>query len=1156
MTVDLARVRTQERAIARFDAESRVASATSSIPVALPTEASMRKPVFLSLLAMLVLVLVSAAAEAQSAASATITGRVTDPQGAVVGSVTVTAVNTETGIIRSGQTTSDGLYNIPNLAPGNYNVSVQASGFSKAAANNVHLDVGDSRDVNFALKVGSATTTVEVSGEVPLIETTKTDVSMVVTSTDIEKLPVFQGFGGGANDYQNLAYIAPGVKADTSTLTNGSGLGDVIGPGSLNNRANLTFVDGGNVIDQVDSGRDGLGASVDEVDQFQVLTNNYNAEYGQAGGVILNVNTKSGKNQLHGTGYMYFRGRNLAASNFFYNQSLFLAPLTGGTAAPGCKDLNADGTLKDLNGCPRAPFHRKEGGFTLGGPLVKDRVFWFVNFEDVKAGAPLILNPTPLTPSGITVNSPIKNLLASGRLDVRLNDKNQLMARYNAERFAQLNTTAQIGNAITPDSLIDSLFHSNGINVALVSSLTPRLVNEARFFRLWYLTATPDHTTLPGEQFASYYTGANFLGPQGGWNKRYQYLDNLTWTHGAHQFKTGFNVSYYPWYSLFTQFHFGQYGDFTGCGGDCGSPTDFTVGIGPGQVRSKDNIYGFYGQDTWKVSHNLTVNYGLRYDLEAGAFRGGPINGGPSGCQQGNAIIPACSSDKNNFQPRVGFSYSVGSTGRTLVKGGFGEVTFLAYNNVVLDSRNFDGENLFTAFITDPTVLAQFPNYPSAASLAPFLPVPGVGPFGRVRPIAANLKNPEMRMVNFGIQHQFTDTLLGEVDYIGQFGSGLFGERDTNYPVVTPDPNHSGFSYFASVPSNFPGINPNDRPDPRFTNIRTQENSRKSHYNGLIVSATKRMSNHIQFQGSYTWSHLLTNGEDFFGLSEPGDPRNVGADFGPAFNDARHALNFGVVLDTGKLVSTHLLGWAANDWSLDFIGQFQSGRPYPVSTGTAAFRGERFFGSGNETQQRPDLLPDGTLVTNGVPSYNGINNDISENGAAILGCGTACQNTWVAPAGASSRGPVDPYSGDIVDFKSPDGNLERNAGLGPAFGRLDFSIQKSFRFIPSHENWRLELRADFFNLLNHSNFLGNNTNPNVLGASFDPVTGKYSGFDGRTLNISDFHLSHAQAVRDLSTFQPGAASIGCPPTGNFCGAGDPAIADIPRTIQLSFHVRF
>src|SRR6266566_4858044 len=342
--------------------------------------------------------------QAQSAASATIAGRVTDPQGAVVANATVSAQNMATGIQVTSKTTSDGLYRFPNLAPGDYNVQVQAGqSFTAAQAKGIHLEVGAVRDVNFKLALAGVATAVEVTGETPLLETTKTDVSNVVSDADMEKLPVYQAFGGGANDYANLAAIAPGVKFDTSTITNGSGLGDLIGPGSVNNRANLINVNGGNVIDLVDSGRDGLGASVDEVKEFQVLTNNYNAEYGQAGGLVLNVVTKSGSNQLHGSGYTYFRGRNLSSSNFFYNRGLFQDPKDNCPRNAVGATSTSSGTLTTLDGCPRAPFHRKEGGFTLGGPFVKDRAFWFVNFEDTKAGTPITITPPS---GGVTLQSP------------------------------------------------------------------------------------------------------------------------------------------------------------------------------------------------------------------------------------------------------------------------------------------------------------------------------------------------------------------------------------------------------------------------------------------------------------------------------------------------------------------------------------------------------------------------------------------------------------------------------------------------------------------------------------------------------------------------------------------------------------------------------
>src|SRR5436190_4231356 len=309
---------------------------------------------------------------AQSA-SATITGQVADAQGAVIPSATVTVTNIATGIQRTVKTTSTGNYTIPNLPPGTYDMKVEAASFASNEAKAIKLNVGDQRDVNFKLGVAGSAQTVEVTAQAPLIETTKTDVSTSVTDLDMQRLPTFQGSGGVSNDYAQLALTAPGVKLDTSTIST-----DLIGPGSINNRANLYNVDGANITDQLVSGRDGLGASVDEIQEFQVLTNNYNAEYGQAGGLIINAVTKSGTNQFHGDGHMYFRGRNLQASNPFYNIGLFqnALPRKAPGGPPGslyCPAGNFSGTtLVSLDGCDRAPFNRHEGGFTLGGPFVKN----------------------------------------------------------------------------------------------------------------------------------------------------------------------------------------------------------------------------------------------------------------------------------------------------------------------------------------------------------------------------------------------------------------------------------------------------------------------------------------------------------------------------------------------------------------------------------------------------------------------------------------------------------------------------------------------------------------------------------------------------------------------------------------------------------------
>lgn len=1114
--------------------------------------------------------LIAVPVAAQSAASATITGTVVDPQGAVIPGAKVTATNIATGVGRTVSTTSSGNYTIPNLVPGTYNVGVEAKGFAAGETKGITLNVGQQRDLGFKLAISGATESVEVTTEAPLIETTKTDVSTSVTSLDMQRLPTIAGAGGTVNDYAQLALTAPGVKQDSSGLTS-----DLIGPGSINNRGNLYTVDGANITDQLVSGRDGTGAAIDEVQEFQVLTNNYNAEYGQASGLILNVVTKSGTNGIHGEGHMYFRGRNLAASDPFYNLS-FLDPSTGLVAPPTpgfafhCPLSNV-GT-PSISGCDRAPFHRKEGGFTLGGPFIKDKLFWFASYELSRQGAPLTL-----TPFGVpqTVQQPVNNLLYSGKIDYKISNDHSLSLRYAVDRFRISNQPIQTGLNVTPDDLNSTLNNNASLNVGLVSNVSPTMVNEARFVFTRFVTGTSTNSTAPGVIHPDgTQTGADFCCPQGGLQKRYQYIDNLTWTHGNHTMKYGFNVSYYPWNSLFPQFHFGQY---TTNQSDTAA-TSFTFAVGPGEVTSKDNIYGFYGQDTWKLTNKLTLNYGLRWDYEAGAFKGGKIKGPNGTCFQGNGLIPACSSDKNNFQPRFGFTYQLFNN--TLVRGSFAETTMLAFNNVVLDSLNFDGLTLNTITTTDPAILAFFPNAPPAALLTGGVACPPT--CGRVRPISNHLKNPELRMVNFGVEHQFTSSFKATAQYIGQFGFGLFGERDTNAPPLIQD-TATGLFYYGN------------RPDPVFGAIRTNENSRTSHYNGLLISGEKRMSNHVQFNASYTWSHAITSSEDFFGISEPGDFVNARPELGPAYNDIRHAANMGVVLDSGKIFGSGFMGSIANDLGLSWVGQIQSGRPYPISTGSSEFgNGSRFFGAGSETQQRPNVLADGTISMLGIGTFDqfapAFGPDApskcvaaaNQDGTDPSVCSLIVPNTSLAPVGlAGSAGPRDAITGQLVEFAKPNGSLERNAGRGNPFVRFDASLHKTIN-VPKYENIKIELRFDAFNVFNHSNWGSFNSNDvlETMVLSTHPNTSDSAAIPAGSVNIpnADFltcgtpqnggcerpngtFVGNNGQVLHLADLQRGKISKNLL-SGNeiFNGLGDPAAVDVngigPRKLQLSFHVRF
>jgi Carboxypeptidase regulatory-like domain/TonB dependent receptor len=1113
--------------------------------------------------AALLVLLTAHGAFGQSASFATFTGQALDPHGASIPGATVTATNVETDIVRTTQTTSDGLYRLDNLPPGIYDVVIEARSFTKVETKNVKLQVGEQRDINFNLEPAGEKQFLIVTTEVPLIETTKTDVSTMINDRDVANLPTttsFESVGGVSNDFEGLAVSAPGVRYD---YTNDSA--DLVGPGNVNDRGIVVNVDGGNVWDQAQIlvARDALGASVEEVKEFQVLTNNYNAEYGQAGSIILNVITKSGTNDFHGDIHAYFRGRNFGASNFFYNLS--------------------DPTS-------RAPFFKHEYGFTAGGPFVKNRLFWFTSLEDTAQGAPVTSLPFG---NSITINQPVNELLWSAEVDANLTDKHLLTVRYNVQRDTSSNVLLNTPPGSTdPSGLVNSTIHNSGLNIGLISTLTSHTVNEARFFWHRFLLSTLTVSTLPAEALPNAYVGADFCCPQGDYQNRFQYIDNLSWTRGRHAFKFGVNISHFPIHSLFQQFHYGEYSNFApgACtnsffpqaDGEC--PTQFTIGMGPGTANTVDNIYGFYAQDTWQFRRNVTVNYGLRYDKEAGAFKGGTISDpkAPGGCLQSNGLIPACGSDNDNWQPRLGIAWSpnfehgiahrlFGDRDRSVIRAAVGLYTETVDLNVVVNSLIFDGNNLFTQSITAGSigndgvttgqqVLKAYPSEPSADVLAQFKPV---GYYGRVRPISPTLKNPQVTMASLVYQRQLGSSFTYSIGYQGVFAHRLFGERDTNFPTPIADAAHPGYFYMADVP------------DPAFGPIRTVFSDRESGYNALVITAVKRMSHHIQFQSSYAWSHTLSDGEDFFGLSEPGNPlAPLLLDNASAQNDVRNLVNFNFVADTNNLWQIPVVRTILNNWTFGIMSTLQSGRPFPVSTGDASFTGLNFTDLGSETMQRPNVCtagssapgcagaPLGALVATNIGSISGTNLEVGQAGAAtcvaagLTNC-AALQTTFAAPVGASTSGPVDSFTGTPVDFQYINGNLVRNAGQSLAIYRFDISLTKAIR-IPELNSASLELKMDVFNLFNHPGFIFNNSfdalnvlllpaltvngapNPNFncTVSCLNPFTGLYLGANGHPLTLANFQRTTFNAAK------------------NFNGLGGPAGEVTPRIIQLAIRFRW
>ena len=1109
------------------------------------------------------LLLTALGAYGQSASFAAITGHAQDLNGASVPGATVTATNVETGMTRTTQTTSDGLYRFDNLPPGIYDLSIEAHSFATTQVKSVELWVGEDLDINFNLKLAGQTQTVIVTTEAPLIERTKTEVSTVIDDKEVANLPTttsFGGVGGVSNDFDGLAVSAPGVRFD---YTNDSA--DLVGPGSFNDRGILVNVDGGNIWDeaQILVARDALGASVEEVKEFEVLTNNYNAEYGQAGNIILNVVTKSGTNDFHGDFHAYFRGRNFGASNFFYNLS--------------------DPTS-------RAPFFKHEYGFTAGGPFVKNRLFWFTSLEDTAQGAPVTTLPFG---NSLTINQPVNELLWSAKVDAILTGKHLLTVRYNVQRDTSSNVLINTPPGNTdPSGLVNSTTHDSGLNIGLISTLTSHTVNEARFFWHRFLLSTMPVSTLPAEALPNAYVGADFCCPQGDYQNRFQYIDNLSWTRGSHAFKFGVNISHFPIHALFQQYHYGEYSNFAPgpctnslfpqADGQC--PSQFTIGLGPGTVNTNANIYGIYAQDTWQFRRNITVNYGLRYDKEGGAFTGGtvPEPHVPGGCLQSNGLIPVCGSDNNNWQPRLGIAWSpnfdhgimhwlCGDPGKSVIRAAGGRVTEMVDLNVVVNSLIFDGNTLFTQNITPGSmgndgvttgqqVLNAYPNEPSATLLDLFKPV---GFYGRVRPISPTLKNPEVNMASLVYQRQLGSSFTYSIGYQGVFAHGLLGETDTNFPTPIADPAHPGYFYMPDVPN------------PAFGPIRTVFSDRESGYNALVITAVKRMSHHFQFQGSYTWAHTLNNAEDFFGLSEPANPlASLHLENASAQNDVRHLVNFNFVADTNDLLRVPVVRTILNNWTFGMLATLQSGRPYPVSTGDASFTGLNFTDLGSETMQRPNICtagsavpgcaraPIGALVATNIGSISGTNLEVGPAGvAACVAAGlancAALQTTFAAPAGASPSGPVDSFTGTPVDFQYINGNLVRNAGQSLALYRFDVSLTKAI-LIPEWKSASLELKMDVFNVFNHPLFIFNNSfdalnllplprlivngapNPNFncTASCLNPFTGLYLGTNGQVLTLADFQRATFDAAK------------------NFHGLGGPSGVVTPRIIQLAIRFRW
>lgn len=758
--------------------------------------------------------------------TASIIGKITDDSGAILPGALVTATNTGTNVSRSATTDEGGNYRIPLLQPGNYTLQVELSGFPKQIQKDIILTVGKEAVLDFQMKLSGTAESLEVVGETPLIDSTKSVLTTTVTEKTIDNLPL------NGRDYSQLALLAPGVR--TVTLTN---YGQFQIGGQRGDAVNYTIDGGENNFSYTNESRSTF--TQEGIQEFQIMTNRFSAEYGRSTSGVINVISKSGTNDFHGNGFFFFRADQLDSQDFFSKQA------------------GID-----------APFDQQQGGATLGGPIVHDKTFFFAAYEGVNTDRSLSVVPSISYPTGVRP-APIDRTLITAKVDHHINSNNSMVFRYNLE---DRKTSGFYAGGLYVDGVNQSINAQSfaGSETAVLSEDTfnELLVQYGRYLR----EDQPEVTDRPAEFRPSSVQGHHYCCPQRFLENRIEFLD--TFTHalhakGEHTLKTGTDYIHISSELTFSQYIGGAY--FFGTD-DPFNPNDpntfpsfFELGVGNDTNDDTNNQLSFFVQDDWRVNDRLTLNLGLRYDVE---WFDGPQSAIPvPGTDITLGKIPEV--DKNNFGPRLGFAYDPWGNGKTVFRGGYGRYFKPILHNVYNNALLFDSQRYLILSVADSNFLA---------SIYPRLPTPDQleATPGDVRPMqSADIAFSDQ--ISIGFQHELGRDFVLNADYVYVRGQNLTRERNLNAPHDL--------------------VNPEPPPFPQYGRFRLLLADAGSWYNGLQLGVSKRYSNNLLFTASYTLSKTTEDAADFFSISEPNNQFDLGAEKGDGTHDQRHVFAFSAVYD-------------------------------------------------------------------------------------------------------------------------------------------------------------------------------------------------------------------------------------------------------------------
>jgi outer membrane receptor protein involved in Fe transport len=839
-----------------------------------------------------------------------IEGRVTDPNGASVVNVTINATNLATGLQKSAQTNDEGVYRIVFLPPGAYKVETSgAQGFVPSTFTNVIVTVGGQTPLDIQLVVGISTVTmVDVSAEGQIVETTRTSVSSVVNERAIQNLPV------NGRNFLDFATLTPSVVRDPTRQ------GDLAVGGQKGtlNSLQVDGADNNNTFFGQSFGRTGTRPpyqfSEESVQEFQVNQNGFSAEFGRAGGAVINVVTKSGTNDWHGSAFEFFRD----------------------------EALNSNTPILTARGAKRPKSQINQFGGTFGGPIKRDRAFFFFAYDGQRSNIPNVVD----APNFFAQPANIQNLLLPfmdtyqigrdqdvymAKSDIRLNDANQLVLRFNQQNFTG-NNNENGGPLSVEEHSGNSVAKTTTFSGSLISTLTPVLINEFRF--QFGRDREPGEANSDDPE-ARIQTGGGFLqlgrnnfSPRETTIKRVQFIDIVSYTRGKHSLKFGADLNFDRVFNFFPglfsgQFTFNSYALFAS-----NTPASFTqnfAGAGtPGGTTNPDlNELGLFVQDDWRFSPKLTLNLGLRYDLQDLADP--TVNNPSTALAAAGLNTTTAVRDGNNFGPRFGFSY--GFNEKTVLRGGYG-IFFGRTPAIMLGTAHSQNGIQVTGVSLNCTLTPNpCPIYPNSFSAPPS--AGGVNP--SLYLFARDYAQPYVQQGRLGVERElFANTSLS-VSYLYFRGVHLSRTRDVNLgtpvPTTVTDPSGQTFTVLR---------HPAARPIPGFARISLFESTADSRYNALAMELKRRFTRGFQFIAAYTLSDTTDNRPDqtmvVVGADDAKGLQNnldINSDWGRSDLDIRHRFVFSPVYEIGTIQSGNaFMRRLASDWTFSGIITLQSGFAY------------------------------------------------------------------------------------------------------------------------------------------------------------------------------------------------------------------------------------